>query len=247
MPRIYLSPSTQESNSYITGSGSEEDNMNLLADALVPYLNANGIRFVRNTPQMTAASSIAQANAMGNFDFYLALHSNAAPTGREGQVRGVIVFYYPGSSEGERAAEIFAADLRDVYPLPNLVTTSATTTLGEVRRPRFPANLLELGYHDNAADARWVENNMESIAANLALSLTRFFAIPFIYPQPVVQGVVTTGGTPLRLRDYPSPSGRVLAGMPNGSAVTVYGTWQGWNVVHYNGIVGYAAQAYIQT
>ena len=45
MPKIYLSPSTQESNPYITGSGSEEYNMNRLADALEPYLYANGIRF----------------------------------------------------------------------------------------------------------------------------------------------------------------------------------------------------------
>lgn len=38
MPKIYLSPSTQDWNPYITGSGSEEYNMNLLADALEPYL-----------------------------------------------------------------------------------------------------------------------------------------------------------------------------------------------------------------
>jgi len=247
MPRIYLSPSTQESNLYVTDSGSEENNMNLLADALEPYLYSNAIQFVRNTPQMTAASSIAQANAMGGFDFYLALHSNAAGAGREGQVRGVIVFYYPGSREGARAAELFAANLREVYPLPNLVTTSATTTLGEVRRTRFPSNLLELGYHDNAADARWVENNTESIAAAIARALTEYFYIPFIYPQEPEQGVVETSGTPLRLRDYPGSSGRVLAMMPTGSAVTVYGEWQGWNSLRYNGILGYAAEAYIDT
>ena len=88
MPKIYLSPSTQESNPYITGSGSEEYNMNRLADALEPYLYANGIRFVRNTPDMTAASSIAQANRLGGFDFYLALHSNAAAPENSGSVRG---------------------------------------------------------------------------------------------------------------------------------------------------------------
>ena len=33
MPIIYLSPSTQDWNMYVTGSGSEEYNMNLLADA----------------------------------------------------------------------------------------------------------------------------------------------------------------------------------------------------------------------
>ena len=42
MPKIYLSPSTQDWNMYVTGSGSEEYNMNLLADALVPYLLSNG-------------------------------------------------------------------------------------------------------------------------------------------------------------------------------------------------------------
>ena len=39
MPMIYLSPSTQEGNYYVTG-GTEEQYMNLLADAMVPYLDA---------------------------------------------------------------------------------------------------------------------------------------------------------------------------------------------------------------
>ena len=51
MPIIYLSPSTQEWNMYVTGSGSEEYNMNLLADALVPYLVSNAIQYKRNTPE----------------------------------------------------------------------------------------------------------------------------------------------------------------------------------------------------
>ena len=36
MPRIYLSPSTQEYNPYVTGNGSEEYFMNLVADAMEP-------------------------------------------------------------------------------------------------------------------------------------------------------------------------------------------------------------------
>ena len=105
---------------------------------------------------MTAASSIREANS-GYYDFYLALHSNGAPEGRYGQERGIIAFYYPGSADGQRAAELIAQELREIYPLPNKVTTRATTTLGEVRQPRFPAVLVEIGYHDNYADATWVE------------------------------------------------------------------------------------------
>ena len=148
MPTVYLSPSTQEYNPYITGAGSEEYFMNLIADAMEPYLLANGIQFSRNTPDMTAASSIRQAN-QGSYDFYLAIHSNASGSGSEGQTRGIIAFYYPTSANGRRAAELFAQNLREIYPLPQLVTTRATTSLGEVRQPRFPSVLLEIGYHDN--------------------------------------------------------------------------------------------------
>lgn len=246
MPNIYLSPSTQEGNPYITGSGSEERQMNLLADALEPYLYANAIRFTRNTPDMTAAGSIAQANRLGGFDLYLALHSNAAAPENAGNVRGVIVFYYPGSVAGQRAAELFAASLRTVYPQPTLVRTEPTTALGEVRQPRFPANLLELGYHDNYADAVWVENERAAIARALARALTEYFAVPFVEPQPAAQGIVTTSGAPLRLRAYPSASGETLARMPNGAAVTVYGAWQGWNTIRYGDLAGYAAEAYIE-
>ena len=245
MPKLYLSPSTQDWNPYITGSGSEEYHMNLLADALEPYLVSNAITWVRNTPEMTAASSIRQANSIGGFDFYLALHSNASGAGNEGASRGIIAFYYPTSANGRRAAEFFAARLREVYPLPDLVRTQSTTSLGEVRQPLFPANLIEIGYHDNYADARWIESSYAQIARALARGLTDYFDLPFIEPQAEQTGVVATGGSPLRLRDYPGTEGNVLAMMPNGASVTIHGAWQGWYVVHYDGAVGYAAQAYI--
>ena len=69
MPTLYLSPSTQENNYYVNG-GTEEQYMNLLADKMVPFLDASGIRYTRNTPSMTAASSIAASNA-GIYDLSL--------------------------------------------------------------------------------------------------------------------------------------------------------------------------------
>ena len=134
MPIIFLSPSTQEWNSYVTGSGSEEYNMNLLADALVPYLVSNAIQYKRNTPDMTAASSIRLAN-QGYYDFYLALHSNASGEGHYGENRGILAFYYPGSRQGERAAEIFVRNLKTIYPLPDQVAARPTTTLGRCASP----------------------------------------------------------------------------------------------------------------
>ena len=49
------------------------------------------------------------------------------------------------------------------------------------------------------------------------------------------------------LRSYPSGVGRVTANLPDGAALTIYGEWQGWYVVRYGDLMGYAAAAYIDT
>ncbi len=246
MPKIFLSPSTQEYNQYITGAGSEEYFMNLLADAMEPLLLSNGIQYVRNDPQGTVSTSIQQSNA-GNYDFHLALHSNASGPGSEGRNRGIIAFYYPGSVNGQRAAELFASALREIYPVPDQVTTRSTTTLAEVRRTKAPSVLLEIGYHDNAADAQWIAEHINLIAQTLVKAMTEYFGLPYVYPGPRQPGLaVTDSGGPVNLRAYPSAEGQVLTQIPCGATVTVFGQYRGWYVVLYNDTIGYANSAFIR-
>ena len=180
MPSIYLSPSVQEYNEYITG-GSEEYYMNLIADAMVPYLRASGITFTRNNPNDTLSQVIAQSNA-GDYGLHLALHSNAAPENMAGMLQGPDVYYYATSSEGQRAANLIALNLKDIYPNPNLVAVIPNTTLAELRRTRATAVLVEIAYHDNLEDANWIIGNIKLIARNLVLSVTEYFGIPFVEP-----------------------------------------------------------------
>lgn len=179
MPTIYLSPSTQEFNPYYDGNGNEEYYMNLIADAMIPYLDATGINYVRNTPQMTAASSIRQSN-QGQYDLHLALHSNAAPENLSGMLQGIDVYYYPTSTRGKDAAEIIANNLSMIYLDPADIQAVPTTSIGEVSRTRAPAVLVEMGYHDNPEDAEWIRGNINDIAKNLVLSLADYFEIPFM-------------------------------------------------------------------
>ena len=60
MPKVFLSPSTQEWNPYIDG-GNEEQYMNLIADRMEPYLRSSGITYVRNDPDRNVAGAIAPA------------------------------------------------------------------------------------------------------------------------------------------------------------------------------------------
>ena len=107
MPSLFLSPSVQQFNPYVNGLGSEEYYMNLIADAMEPYLYASGITFTRNDPDAPLSQAIALSNA-GNYDFHLALHSNAAPDNLSGQIQGSDIYYYATSAEGQHAADIFA-------------------------------------------------------------------------------------------------------------------------------------------
>ncbi len=160
MPTVYLSPSTQEYNMYVTGEGSEEYFMNLVTDAMIPYLEQFGIDYFRNTPEMTAGSSLRDSNAR-NVDFHIAIHSNASGEGQAGRNRGVIIFHYPGSEQGERMAELMVQNFREIYPLPNQVSDVTTTTLGEVARTSAPSVLIEVAFHDNVEDANWIQNNID--------------------------------------------------------------------------------------
>ena len=244
MPIIYLSPSTQEWNPYVDG-GNEEYYMNLIADAMEPYLRANGIQFVRNTPDMTAASSIRASNA-GNYDLHVALHSNAAPAGREGQVRGSEVYYAAVSRNGKRAADIIANNLKLIYPDPNRVRALTTNNLGEVTKTIAPAVLIEFTYHDNPEDAQWIRDNIDEIAQNVVLSLTEYFGIPFVTPVPIRYGRVRVSpGSYLNIRSRPALDAPVIRRAYNGETLAIVGQTDGWYVVEIDDVVGYAYSDYI--
>ena len=175
MPRIYLSPSLQEYNPFY-GGGSEEEVMNLIADAMEPYLAADGIEYLRNAPEMTLGQAIADSNN-SNVDFHLAIHSNAAPPSVAGTRRGPVVYYYATSPYGRQMAELIADELREIYPDPSKVQVLPTTTLRELRRTNAPSALVEVAYHDNSEDAAWIRGNIDEIGKALSNAVAAYFGL----------------------------------------------------------------------
>ena len=155
------------------------------------------------------------------------------------------MFYYPGSAQGQRAAEIIADGLKAIYPLPNLVRAQPTTAIGEVRRVRAPSVFLELAFHDNTSDAVWIQNNLDAVARNLALSLTEYFGIPFFSTRQDRPAVVDVSWGVLNIRDRPDTDGTILAQAPDGARLTVFNQFDGWYLVEYDGVTGYASGDFV--
>ena len=244
MPKLFLSPSTQEWNSYYSG-GTEEQYMNLIADRMEPYLRSSGIDYTRNDPARNVAGAIADSNA-GSYDAHLALHSNAGGSEYAGKLRGIDVYHATNTKEGEELATIIANNLKKIYPLPEKVRPLSTTSLGELTETKAVAVLAELGYHDNPEDSAWIKSNLSAIAKNLVQSLTEYFGIPFIPAGAVRKGTVKTDGTGLNIRSYPNTKSEILGSIPNRATVIVYGETGNWDVVRYNGVTGYSSKDFIK-
>lgn len=261
MPNIFLSPSLQPGNLYVNG-GNEAQYMGYLADALEPYLTANGINYTRSRYPNTLSNAINTSNR-GNYDLHLALHSNASPEGREGQFRGIQAYYYPTSVQGRIAATDLVDSLKNIYPDPMLVYTVPSTVITEVRRTKAPAVLMEIGYHDNLQDADWIKANIQNIALYLVKGLCTYFKIPFRdvcqkIGQPIVNvsnpqinayvRICTRDGDNLNIRQNPNTGSPVIGQIPaNEKALLLEKLPNGWARIRYNAIEGYASGNFLCT
>lgn len=243
MPSVFLSPSSQEFNPYVDG-GNEEYYMNIIADAVIPYLEAAGIAYGRNTTGGTFLDSVRLSNE-GTYDLHLAIHSNASAPANKGQAKGTQVYYYPQSAKGTRAANTFANHFREIYPDPDKVKTVPTTTLGEIVKTKAPAILIEVAYHDNPEDAQWIRDNIESIAENLAVSIGDFLGVPIVPPQTESFGTVSTRGGSLNLRSQPTTNAQVIGRIPNGAAIPLLRKEKDWYLTEYEQTRGYVSERYV--
>lgn len=245
MPIIYLSPSTQDWNHFVNG-GTEEYYMNLIADAMEPYLLSSGIRWVRNTPDMTAASSIAQSNH-GNYDLHLALHSNAAPEGEAGAASGLGGLllsderrreaggrHHRGEPQGDLPLPLAGQDGPD-HPARRGRQDARARRADRIRLPRQPrGRRMDQGQHRrDRRQRRLFADRLLRHSLRPAAG-----AAPGHRRRPGRAG--STSAVPLHriAVDRAAPW--------NGDPIIVNGQWNNWYVVNFRGTVGYADSRYIR-
>jgi len=174
MPRIYLSASTQESNIGITPFTTEEKEMNLIVDKLMPILYNDG-RFIpkRNLIYMDPYQSAADSNTF-LAELHIAIHSNA------GGGQGTEVFTFgPGTSSEKlgkalynQIAPLSPGTDRGVKYNPGLIEVGNTV--------HATSCLIELDFHDNSAGAKWIAGNHLSIAQALYRGVCDYYGYKYL-------------------------------------------------------------------
>lgn len=168
MSSVFLSPSDQVANTYAFGDTNEAVVCQQICNLLKDKLNNFGVLVV-SEPNMYKA--VSRSNKMRP-DLHLAIHTNAS-AGHN--VRGVRVFYYPGSEYGKTFAEHFFRSLSGLFKGSHAMKQNSK--LYELRKTVSPAVYLELDFHDSVDGAKWLIGSKELIADTLCSVICDIFNI----------------------------------------------------------------------
>ncbi len=93
----------------------------------------------------------------------IALHSNGAG----GTASGTENYYYAGSTAEKTCATSLMTEMTKITNCPKN-RGSKTDTLAETRDTTAVAVLIEVAFHDNTSDVKWMESNWSNIATAIA-------------------------------------------------------------------------------
>jgi N-acetylmuramoyl-L-alanine amidase len=183
----------------------------------------------------------------GQYDLQLALHSNAAPEDKSGQFQGPLVLYHPDNSEAEKASELVAKSLADIYPEHGKVVLRPANNLYELVKTNAPVVFAEIAYHDNPQDAKWIEDATVAIADHLTEALAEYFDLPYARQGDPSIAVVSVQEGPLNVRRLPGIEYPRVGRLKNGDKVTVLRRIPGWSYIRMpNGNAGYTSSQYLK-
>ena len=169
--RIYLSPSNQEDNTFITGNANEGEVWNDIAVRLEALLAEYECEVMISEYDMILQDRAVVAKQW-DADVYVAMHSNAYSS--PNSAWGVEVYYDANkadSAERKALAQALLDELSTLFNKRGLVTSSS---LKDCRLPEMPSVIVECGYHDTVSDANKILNNKDLIAELYCNALVRY-------------------------------------------------------------------------
>ena len=188
---LWLSPSNQIHNMGVGEYRSEKERMNEVADVVEPILKKQGVKVYRNDPEESIRDYTRRANEL-KVDLYFAIHSNAF----DGTAHGTVAYCHKfkdskgNETEGYRFAKRINEALMEIYPRNNRGVKESYKMyngkpMWETSDSHMPACLVEIAFHDNEEDSKWILANIQPIGEQLAKAVLEHLAAE--HPDAVIK------------------------------------------------------------
>lgn len=173
MKKIYISPSDQTENKYAVGNTNEGVQCHRIADALEQaFIRVGGVD-VKCNKEMAISKGIAASNAWGA-DYHICIHTNAF----NGSVAGTRMFYGKAGGLGYQACLKIMQTLSPITPGTSDNITQ-NTALNEVRNVSAMTVYIEVAFHDNKTEARWIIDHTEEIAEAICEGMCNHLGVAY--------------------------------------------------------------------
>lgn len=173
MYKVFISPSNQVANTYnyVDIGMNEAENCRAIAVLLSECLSSSGFNVLLSEPGESMSSAVKRSNEFKP-DLHICIHTNAY----NGRVFGTRLFTYASSGVAFDCGKVIFDGLCDLIP-DGSNAMKQRPGLYELKNTVAPAVYVEVDFHDVPARAKWLVENRELIACNIATSICEYFGI----------------------------------------------------------------------
>lgn len=172
MAKIYLSPSNQNGNLYEYGNTNEMEQCNRIADAAKTALERCGFT-VKKAPKGQAMSTTISESNSWKPDLHMCIHTNA------GGGSGTMCMVYSKAAENMKYATPIYNAVQAVTPGKTNYGVREMPELAELNGTSCIAVYTEVDFHDNAAIAKWLIENPQTVGEAFAKGVCQAFGVAY--------------------------------------------------------------------
>lgn len=171
--KIYISPSSQTDNKYAVGNTNEAVQCRKIAAALEKALKRCGFE-ARGGYSGDMYSRSKESDDWGA-DLHLPIHTNAYNK----KVQGTRIYCYSTSGVGYQVSKAIMATLKPITPGTS-DSINAKPELYEIRKPKASTAYIEVAFHDNEVEAKWIIENIEAIAEAICKGICNYYGVKYV-------------------------------------------------------------------
>lgn len=171
MPKVFISPSNQTGNIYAGIDMNEAENCRAISELLAGCLGKAGFSVMLPYNGDSMRNAVVDSNSFEP-DLHICIHTNSF----NGKVFGTRVFRFANSGKAYDCGKVIYNGLCKLIP-DGTNAYRRNNGLYELKYTIAPAVYVEVDFHDVPERAKWLVENRERIAHNLANSICSYFGV----------------------------------------------------------------------